>query len=265
MSQYSVKDLLYLMERLRDPETGCEWDLKQTAQSITPLTIEEVYEVVDAIDHQDWPSLCGELGDLLFHVIFYSQLACEEQYFDFSEVVDTAVNKLVRRHPHVFPKGLYSSHEGNKPDAASVARQWEAIKKAERNQMGQPGLLENIPSALPAMTRAAKLQKRASSVGLDWSSIDGVIACVRGELDELESVLDDRVAASDELGDVLFSLVNLSRHLKLDPESALRGANRKFSQRVMHIDKSCQQNWSSKSADDLADLWREAKDAEKEV
>lgn len=263
MSRYTLNDLRYLMDRLRDPDTGCQWDIKQNANSIAHLTIEEAYEVVEAIDQNDWSSLKGELGDLLFHVIFYSKLADEQGKFTLDDVINEGVSKLVRRHPHVFPDGLYSKHEGDRPSESAVASQWEAIKSEERQRAGDNGLLDNIPLALPAMVRALKLQKRAASVGFDWSSTRDVLACVRRELDELEAALDDPIAAKDELGDVLFSVVNMSRHLTLNPESALRFANQKFTERIKYIDAQCEGDWHTKSVDDLERLWNEAKALEK--
>ncbi len=181
-TQYSVDDLLYLMARLRDPESGCPWDIKQDYASIAPSTLEEAYEVVDAIEKQDFVHLKEELGDLLFQVIFYSQLGKEDERFEFASVVSDLVAKLIRRHPHVFPDGTLQSRIDNRNTLqADVKARWEAIKQQEREAKGAQGLLADVPLNLPALSRAAKLQKRAASVGFDWDNVYGPIAKVRVE------------------------------------------------------------------------------------
>lgn len=264
----NLADLLAVMSRLRDPATGCNWDLRQTYQSIAPSTIEEAYEVVDAIEREDYQHLREELGDLLFQVIFHSQLAAEEQRFSFADVVADLANKLVRRHPHVFPEGTLDSRRpaGSAPDETAIARMWEEIKEEERAAKGAVGLLDDLPLALPAMTRAAKMQKRASHCGFDWVHIDGVIAQVDEELHELQDAIA-RQSASDiaeEAGDLLFSAVNLTRHLGLDAESVLREGNRKFERRFRYIESRLAEEGSSPEKADvdyMERLWHEAKKA----
>jgi ATP diphosphatase len=222
------------MARLRDPDTGCPWDLQQDYSSIAPHTLEECYELVDTIERGDFAHLQEELGDVLFQVVFYSQLAREDSEFDFAQVVELLVDKLVRRHPHVFPDGqLRGEVSSARLDTGSIAQKWESIKQQERTQKSRHGLLADIPAALPAMTRAKKLQKRASGAGFDWPDIGGVVDKLREETDELqrEITLGDSAAIEEELGDLLFSVVNLARHLHLDPETVLRKANRKFAGR----------------------------------
>lgn len=259
---YDIDDLLYLMARLRDPRDGCPWDLKQSYATIAPSTLEEAYEVVDTIERDDLDHLQEELGDLLFQVIFYSQLAREEQRFDFSQVVSDLVAKLVRRHPHVFPDGTLQSRAsttGEKP--SQVKQRWEAIKQQERSAKGAEGLLDDVPLNLPALSRAAKLQKRAASVGFDWPEVEGPIAKVREELQELEQALADKdpQAMAEELGDLLFAAVNISRSLNVDPEAALRAGNRKFEQRFRHMETHSEQSLSELNLEQLEALWQEAK------
>ncbi len=262
MTQYTIDDLLYLMARLRDPESGCPWDIKQDYASIAPSTLEEAYEVVDAIEKQDFVHLKEELGDLLFQVIFYSQLGKEEHRFEFAGVVSDLVAKLVRRHPHVFPDGTLHSRVDNRHTLPTdVKARWEAIKQQERAEKGAQGLLADVPLNLPALSRAAKLQKRAASVGFDWDDIQGPIAKVREELLEVEEALakQDQAAVAEELGDLLFAVVNISRYLKIDPEQALRNANQKFEQRFHYIEQHVEQSLSETSIDEMNRLWDQAK------
>lgn len=236
----AIADLLYLMMRLRDPANGCPWDLQQDYQSLVPHTLEECFELADTIDRGDFDHLQEELGDVLFQVVFYSQLAQEQGRFDFSSVVAVLLDKLVRRHPHVFPDGeLRGTVVGARPDATAVNARWENIKQQERAGKSQHGLLADIPLALPALTRAKKLQKRASGAGFDWHDSAGVLDKLREEAGELQHEIDsgNLEGIEDELGDLLFTVVNLARHLKLDPESALRGANRKFEQRFTRMEQ----------------------------
>lgn len=238
--QSGIDELVALMARLRDPEWGCPWDLKQDYRSITTSTIEEAYEVVDTIQRGDLDHLKEELGDLLFQCIFYSQLAAEEGRFDFHEVIDTLVKKLVRRHPHVFPGGTLASRSrvGDRT-GQEVKQQWETIKLEERSAKGQNSLLDDIPVGLPALTRAGKLQKRAASVGFDWDNSAGVLEKMQEELHELQEAVtaNDKAKVAEELGDALFTLVNFARHVKLDAEECLRQANRKFTNRFDYIEK----------------------------
>ncbi|MFJ7811728.1 nucleoside triphosphate pyrophosphohydrolase [Pseudomonas asiatica] len=271
---YTLEDLLHLMARLRDPQYGCPWDLKQNYASIVPHTIEEAYEVADTIERGDFEHLQGELGDLLFQVVYYSQLAREEGRFEFDGVVDSITRKLIRRHPHVFPTGeLYAPVDTPSLSDAQVKSRWEEIKAEERAEKSQPeqlSLLDDIPAALPALSRAAKLQKRAATVGFDWPAALPVLDKVREELDEvLQAMADgDADALEDEIGDLLFAAVNLARHLKHDPEHALRRANRKFERRFRFIEQALRDSGrpiEDCNLDELDALWGEAKRQEKNL
>ncbi|MET1078815.1 MAG: nucleoside triphosphate pyrophosphohydrolase [Pseudomonas sp.] len=271
---YALDDLLHLMARLRDPQAGCPWDLKQTYASIVPHTLEEAYEVADAIERGDFEQLPGELGDLLFQVVYYSQLAREEGRFEFASVVDGITRKLLRRHPHVFPTGdLYAAAEVAALDEAQIKRRWEAIKAEERAERAtvpeQLSLLDDVPAVLPALSRAVKLQKRAAQVGFDWSDPLPVLDKVREELDEVLQAIseDDPQAVAEELGDLLFAATNLARHLKVDPETALRAANAKFERRFRFIEQALRETRrpiEDCSLDELDALWGEAKRQEKD-
>ncbi|MCF5167068.1 nucleoside triphosphate pyrophosphohydrolase [Pseudomonas congelans] len=270
---YTVQDLLNLMARLRDSQFGCPWDLKQTYASIVPHTLEEAYEVADAIEQGDLDHLKGELGDLLFQVVFYAQLAREEGRFEFDDVIDGITRKLLRRHPHVFPTGeLYAPAETPRLTDEQVNRRWDEIKAEERaEKAGAPeqlSLLDDVPRALPALSRAAKLQKRAAQVGFDWPAALPVVDKVREELDEiLEAMVDnDAEGIAEEVGDLLFSVVNLARHLKVDPETALRSANSKFDRRFRFIEQALrhlQRPIEECSLEEMDALWGEAKRQEK--
>lgn len=270
---YQLPDLLHLMARLRDPQHGCPWDLQQNYASIVPHTLEEAYEVADAIESGDFDHLPGELGDLLFQVVYYSQLAREEGRFDFATVVDAITRKLVRRHPHVFPDGdLYGSPELPRLDEAAIKQRWEEIKAEERAEKAaapeQLSLLDDVPSALPALSRAAKLQKRAAQVGFDWPEALPVVDKVREELGEVLEAMseNDPQAIAEELGDLLFVVVNLARHLKVDPENALRAANGKFERRFRFIEQALREAGRPIESCDLEELdrlWGEAKKAER--
>ncbi|MBF8731536.1 MULTISPECIES: nucleoside triphosphate pyrophosphohydrolase [Pseudomonas] len=271
---YTLDDLLHLMARLRDPQYGCPWDLKQDYASIVPHTLEEAYEVADTIERGDFEHLQGELGDLLFQVVYYSQLAREEARFEFAGVVDAITRKLIRRHPHVFPTGdLYAPLDTPRLDEAQVKSRWEEIKAQERAEKSEPeqlSLLDDVPAALPALSRAAKLQKRAATVGFDWPDALPVLDKVREELDEvLQAMADgDADALEDEIGDLLFATVNLARHLKQDPENALRRANRKFERRFRFIEQALRDNGrpiEDCTLDELDALWGEAKRQEKNL
>ncbi|MBA1203780.1 nucleoside triphosphate pyrophosphohydrolase [Pseudomonas capeferrum] len=271
---YTLDDLLQLMARLRDPQHGCPWDLKQDYASIVPHTLEEAYEVADTIERGDFEHLQGELGDLLFQVIYYSQLAREEGRFEFAGVVDAITRKLIRRHPHVFPTGdLHAPLDTPSLSEAQVKRRWEEIKAEERAQKQVPeqlSLLDDVPAALPALSRAAKLQKRVAQVGFDWPDALPVLDKVREELDEVLQAMagSDPRAIEDEVGDLLFATVNLARHLKLDPENALRGANRKFERRFRFIEQALRDNGrpiEDCTLDELDALWGEAKRQEKNL
>ena len=270
---YKLDDLLQLMARLRHPEHGCPWDLKQNYASIVPYTLEEAYEVADAIERGDFDHLPGELGDLLFQVVYYSQLAAEEGRFGFAEVVDGITAKLIRRHPHVFPNGdLYAAPDAQKLEEAAVKQRWEELKAEERAARAaapeQLSLLDDVPQALPALSRAAKLQKRAAQVGFDWPEALPVLDKVREELDEVLEAMseNDPQAIAEELGDLLFVVVNLARHLKVEPEAALRAANGKFERRFRFIEQALRDAGrpiENCSLDELDALWGEAKKQEK--
>lgn len=270
---YDLKDLLALMRRLRDPERGCPWDQQQTFESIAPHVLEESYELVDCIERGDTEALREELGDLLLQVVFLAQLGAEQDWFDFNDIVDVLVAKLVRRHPHVFPRGRLDEGDSGEiqaktgesnTDAAEVHRQWEAIKADERQEKALASALDDVPVHLPALSRAAKLQRRAARIGFDWKDIKPVQAKVMEELTELEAArhsgnLD---AINDEMGDVLFACVNLARHLGVDPETALRAASRKFERRFRVVEAELDTMGHTPQEVDQAELdalWQKAK------
>ena len=259
----SIEKLCWIMSQLRDPKTGCPWDLKQTFASIIPHTIEEAYEVADAIEQEDFVELEKELGDLLFQVVFYSQLGAEEKRFDFDSVLSAICEKLIRRHPHVFASSDFTSD-------AEIKANWENEKSKERQQKNNDeslSMLADIPRSLPALSQAAKIQKRCAHVGFDWHNIDDVFAKVEEEVLEVKAELHrDETALAEELGDLMFAVVNLCRHAKQDPEAILRQANQKFTKRfqgveteVNNSDKSFQQH----SLDELEAFWQQVKIAEK--
>ncbi len=262
---YSLDDLMYLMQRLRDPEDGCPWDLDQDYSTIVPSTIEEAYEVADAIERQDIESLREELGDLLFQTVFYSQLAAEDGQFTLLEVISELVEKLVSRHPHVFPDGSLLSRRGDNLDSpAAVKTQWEEIKSAERARKGHTSVLDDVPLALPALLRAQKLQKRAARIGFDWGadSEQGVFDKLDEEIGEVRQALvgDDPGDIEDELGDLLFTCVNLIRRLGFDSETALRRSSAKFEQRFRRLENRVGADALSRlSLDELDALWEKAK------
>ena len=221
-----MKSLLEVMKRLRDPDHGCPWDRQQTFASIAPYTIEEAYEVADVIAREAWQELPGELGDLLFQVAFYVQMAHEKDWFEFEDVVDAVVEKMVRRHPHVFADASVS-------DATEQTIAWEAHKRAERAAAGDHrGRLNAVPRGLAALKRAHKLQRAAAEVGFDWNSADAVLPKLREELGELEAAVSSNPeSTAAELGDLVFSCVNLARHLGIDLDAALRDTNLRFESR----------------------------------
>lgn len=267
-SSYTIDDLLYLMDRLRDPDTGCPWDIQQRFDTITSFTLEETYEVIDAIERKDFAHLGEELGDLLFQVVFYSRLGKEQGYFDFQQVVSTVVDKLISRHPHVFPDGHLSSEidpsRNVAQDPSTVKSRWESIKAKERQNKGETQLFDDVPQALPALSRAAKLQKRASHIGFDWPDYRGPLAKIIEEYDELSEAIqgEDKSQIQQEAGDLLFSVVNLCRHLKVDAETALRQSSNKFCQRMLLVEEQAKQegvSLSQCSDEDLDRLWEQAK------
>lgn len=272
---YQLDDLLHLMARLRDPRHGCPWDLRQDYASIVPHTLEEAYEVADAIAKQDFPQLRDELGDLLFQVVYYSQLGREDGHFDFAQVVDGITRKLVRRHPHVFPDGdLHGPLDLPRLDEATIKRRWEEIKAEERAEKAaapeQLSLLDDVPAALPALSRAAKLQKRAANVGFDWADATPVVAKIQEELDEVREAMANGQAAqvAEEVGDLLFVMVNLARHLQVDAEDALRQANAKFERRFRYIEEALKAQGRTPqeaSLEEMDAFWDAAKVEEKGV
>lgn len=269
--EYSLDDLLYLMHRLRDPQGGCPWDLEQDFSSIVPHTLEEAYEVADAIERQDWDELPAELGDLLFQVVYYCQMAKEQELFDFARVISVCVDKLIRRHPHVFPDGRL----GNKAALTGMSQQqleqqWQQIKQQEQDAPQQLSLLDGVPLTLPAASRAVKLQKRAARVGFDWDDIGDVFAKLQEEICELQAAIGaaDRQGLSHELGDVLFTVANLARKLEVDPEQALRQCNQRFYQRFNYMERQLAhdgQQIGSCNQQQLNRLWEQAKQHQQEV
>ncbi len=253
----AIERLLEIMVRLRDPQHGCPWDLQQDFRSIAPHTLEEAYEVADAIERSDLPALRDELGDLLFQVVFHARLAGEQGAFRFDDVVDAICDKLTRRHPHVFGGAVVA-------DAAEQTRLWEQIKREERAATGNDGALSDVPKALPALTRARKLGARAGQAGFDWPDASGPRAKIDEELAELDRAMADGDPArrEAELGDLLFSIVNLARHLEMDPEAALRHANGRFARRYRHLEQSLARlgQPADRAAPELLDrLWAAAK------
>jgi len=257
----ALDDLLALMRRLRDPALGCPWDRQQTPASLVRHTLEEAYEVADCIEREDWAALPGELGDLLFQVVFYAQIGAEQGRYDFERICRGLVDKLTRRHPHVF---------GDEPrgDADAQSRRWEEIKAAERADGTRVSALDDLPRTLPALSRAGKLQQRAARVGFDWPSLPPVLDKLREETAELETALAagraDEVA--HEVGDLLFTCVNLARHLGLDAEGTLRAANARFERRFRAVESRAVAAGHAPDRLDAATLdalWEAVKDAER--
>ena len=267
-----IQKLLEIMARLREPDGGCPWDLEQTFATIAPYTIEEAYEVADAIERGALDDLRGELGDLLFQVVFHARMAEEAGAFDFGDVVAGISDKLERRHPHVFG-------ERRELGVAEQSRLWEEIKRDEREERRASdetgvgshdpppaGVLADVPVGLPGLSRAAKLGKRAATVGFDWPDIAGVRAKLGEEVGELDAALAgaERAAVAAEIGDVLFTVANLCRHLDLDAEACVRGANARFEKRFAHVEQRVRAaggDWSKHDPLELDRLWREAKSA----
>jgi ATP diphosphatase len=271
-----ISRLNEIMAALRTPETGCPWDLEQTFATIAPYTLEEAYEVADAIERGDVANLREELGDLLLQVVFHARMAEEQGRFDFGDVVDAITRKLIRRHPHVF---------GDARDLSSdeVKALWGRIKADEKRERAEArraaglpaaeaatGALAGVPLALPALTRALKLQEKAGKVGFDWNDPRAVLAKLREEIDEVEAELEanDAQRVAGEVGDLLFAVANLARHLRVDPEAALRGANAKFERRFAHIESRLGEAGrapTEATLDEMEALWREAKQRERKA
>lgn len=232
-TRYVLGDLLRVMEQLRDPKTGCPWDIEQTFSSIVPSTLEECYELAAAIEQEDYPHVAEELGDVLFQVMFYAQLGREQNLFNFDDIVHTLVDKLIRRHPHVFGKDSAEMDENDSMSVDQVLQSWEKIKQSEREAKSQSSVLADVPLALPALPRAQKLQKRAAGTGFDWTNPSQVLEKLQEEIQELQAAVAEESAESieDEMGDVLFSCVNLARHLNVDAETSLRRSSMKFESR----------------------------------
>lgn len=267
----SINKLRWIMTRLRDPKSGCPWDIKQTFESIVSHTIEEAYEVADAIEQKDFTELKKELGDLLFQVIFYSQLGEEEKLFAFDDVVEAVCEKLIRRHPHVFSDVSLTTD-------ADIKANWENEKIKERenknkqenpqhnsqyNKQQKLSILADIPKNLPALSQAAKIQKRCSHVGFDWDNRDDVFAKIEEEVQEVKAELHcNEEALSEELGDLLFAVVNLCRHAKQDPETILRKANQKFTKRFQSVEEKVEQSNKAFTEHQLKELevyWQQVK------
>jgi MazG family protein len=250
-----MRELVDIMARLRDPNGGCPWDLEQTFRTVAPYTLEEAYEVTDAIERDDLAGLREELGDLLFQVVFHAQMARERGAFDLDDVVRGICDKLIRRHPHVFGGGAPLT------DSAAQTRVWEETKAREKAASGRASsLLDDVPATMPALTRAVKLGKRAARIDFDWPDADGVRAKVDEELAELDAARasGDAAAIEAEFGDVLFALANLGRRLGVDPETALRGANRRFERRFRHVETRSAESGRRDLAS-LESFWTEAK------
>ena len=267
-----ISRLIEIMEALRQPETGCPWDIVQTFETIKPYTIEEAYEVADAIERNDMGDLCDELGDLLLQVVFHARMAEEQGDFAFGDVVEAVTKKMIRRHPHVFARS-----DADTPEAVKL--QWDAIKKAEkagrrarRAKQGVPedpdaGYLGSVQRSFPALVEALKLQERAAKVGFDWSEPEPILDKIEEEIAELREALRDgnQKAVADELGDLIFALVNIGRHTGIQPEEALRGTNTKFRRRFKHIEKALESNdetLEQATLDRMEMLWQDAKKSE---
>jgi MazG family protein len=263
--RYRLGDLLVVMARLRDKDTGCPWDIEQTFETIAPYTIEEAYEVADAIGRSDVEALKDELGDLLLQVVYHAQMASEQRRFDFDDVVDAIARKMIRRHPHVF--GGASRNEFLTKD---LWRRIKAEEKAERGIGAAASRLDDVPLALPALTRAVKLQKRAAEVGFDWPNLTPVLTKAEEEIAELraaiaESEMRPAKRVAEEFGDLLFVMANIARHLKVDPEAALRDANAKFMRRFKSIEAELAKAGrkpEDSTLEEMDALWDAAKAAE---
>jgi MazG family protein len=272
--RHGIDDLLRVMARLRDPDAGCPWDVEQSFATIAPYTIEEAYEVADAIARGDMPGLKDELGDLLLQVVYHAEMASEQARFDFADVVDAITTKMIRRHPHVFADPALR-------EAFLKTPMWERIKAEEKVARGQvsaeASLLDDVTVGLPALTRAVKLQKRAAQVGFDWPKLAPVLAKAEEEIAELKGAIAGfggdmgglaSVAVKEELGDLLFVMANLARHLEVDPESALREANAKFMRRFAKIEAALARDGrkpQDATLEEMDQLWDEAKAAEKDA
>ncbi|MEJ8308943.1 nucleoside triphosphate pyrophosphohydrolase [Agrobacterium larrymoorei] len=270
-----ISRLIEIMEALRQPETGCPWDIVQTFETIKPYTIEEAYEVADAIERNDTDDLCEELGDLLLQVVFHSRIAEEMGAFSFGDVVHAVTSKMIRRHPHVF-----AASEADTPE--SVKLQWDEIKAAEKRERlerrasrgvsedPKAGFLGSVQRSQPALTEALKLQEQAARVGFDWSAAEPILDKIEEEIGELRHALSEgkSESISDELGDMIFAMVNIGRHVKVDAENALRGTNTKFRRRFRHIETSLAargETLEAASLERMEELWQAAKAIERQL
>lgn len=271
-----ISRLIEIMAALRDPKTGCPWDIEQDFASIAPYTVEEAYEVADAIARGDMDDLRDELGDLLLQVVYHSQMAEEAQEFAFGDVVQAITEKMIRRHPHVFGDAEARSAGMAKGMWEKIKSEEKALKRQARIDRGLDpedhgtGFLDGIPVALPALTRALKLQEKAARVGFDWSEAAPILDKIEEEIAELREAManNDLDSMQDEFGDVLFALVNLGRHLKLDSEAALSGTNEKFRSRFHHIERALNASGRSleaSSLDEMEELWQQAKAVSRET
>jgi ATP diphosphatase len=267
-----IAGLIEIMARLRTPVTGCPWDLEQTFATIAPYTIEEAYEVVDAIAHHDLGDLCDELGDLLLQVVFHARMAEEQNAFAFADVVEAITRKMIRRHPHVF------ADADGKLTPSHVKEVWDRIKSQEKAERAArrpaapapSSLLAGVKAGQPALSRAMALQRKASTVGFDWNDPRAVLAKIREEADEIEAALDrgDKAEMAAETGDLLFAVVNLARHVDADPELALRGTNAKFERRFAYIERALAatgRTLQEATLEEMDALWNKAKTSESEL
>ncbi|EJK84826.1 nucleoside triphosphate pyrophosphohydrolase [Rhizobium sp. AP16] len=270
-----ISRLIEIMAALRNPQTGCPWDIVQTFETIKPYTIEEAYEVSDAIERKDMDDLCDELGDLLLQVVFHARMAEEAGDFSFGNVVEAITRKMIRRHPHVF-----AVSGADTPDAVKL--QWDQIKAEEKRERTErrarrgisedfkAGFLGSVQRSFPALTEALKLQERAAKVGFDWSAPEPILDKIEEEIDELRVALasGDKAKVSDELGDLIFAVVNIGRHVKTDPEQALRGTNTKFRRRFNHIETTLEaagETLEGASLERMEDIWQAAKAIERQL
>ena len=254
-----IPRLLEIMRALRNPESGCPWDIEQNFKTIAPYTIEEAYEVADAIERENWDDLKNELGDLLLQTVYHTQMAEEEDIFNFNDVVNHISEKMIQRHPHVF------GNENRNKTASQQVKDWEAIKAEERLKKNQTGILDDVAQNLPALVRSLKLQKRAARVGFDWPKISQVLDKIDEETKELIEAkkTEPQERISEEFGDLMFSIVNLGRHLKVDPEEALKQTNRKFITRFKFVEDSIRSQGKKiedTSLEKMEALWQQAKD-----
>ena len=258
-NEYQISDLLDIMRKLRDPDTGCPWDLQQDFSSIAPYTIEEAYEVADAIERGNLDDLRDELGDLLFQVVFHARMASEKKHFDFNDVVAGLCEKMIRRHPHVFSGDATKDLEGQQ-------RQWEDDKEKERIEKGECSLMDGIPGGLAELQRAVKLQKRAARTGFDWKSSQPVLDKLQEEIQELIEVMGEnaQTRVEEEMGDVLFTVTNLARQLKINPASALRKANSKFERRFRSLEElaGTRETLDQLGLEEMEQLWHQVKKIE---